>query len=202
MTRPILLLACSAAKQRHLKKGQARDIYVGTLFQAGMTWAEENDVEVLILSAKYGWITPETIIETYNQRRKNSDAIPLWPAGSGYYLGGTAYFGRAPERFKSLVPFGPLGEMVRATLALLKNPKLAKTLRQQKVAGITWWLFEWLRTGRHTKDELWVKLQEKFPDGHPKMRNTIDIQLTQKRIGDERDCYLRRDGKVFWLEEK
>lgn len=52
--KPLLLIACSANKHRYLKSGRADEIYVGTLLRAGIVWAEENDHDVWILSAKYG----------------------------------------------------------------------------------------------------------------------------------------------------
>jgi len=199
---PILLLACSAHKHRHLLEAPAKEIYVGTLFRAGMQWAMENNYQVLILSAKYGWITPDTVIQSYNQKRTSSK-VEYWPQGEGFYLGGSLYFGEAPESFKPLVPANSVGLMTSAVLKLLQDrSKVKGGMRKQKEHGVTWWLTEWLKTGKHTKAELRALLWKQFPNGHPKMDKTVDIQLTQRRIGDERNCWLRHEGEVYWLEPK
>ena len=82
---PLLLLSCSARKAV-VKKAPAGEMYTGALFIAGMKWAKENRFRVLILSAKYGWLTPETVIETYNTKR-TTPYEGTWPAGEGFYLG-------------------------------------------------------------------------------------------------------------------
>lgn len=127
--KPLLLLACSA-KKRDADEWAAIELYRGTLFRAGRQWAEENGYNILILSALYGWVSPEVVIKPYDKRRKMSDPPPDWRvvAGrSGFYLGGQAYFRTAPASFKPLVPRLPMGKMVQAAIALLENGKLEPT---------------------------------------------------------------------------
>lgn len=102
MTRPLLLLSCSLTTNWHA--APAREYYCGRLFRIGLKLAEKLNYRCLILSAKHGWVTPDTLIHPYNARftKRNTYDGP-WPKGSGFYLGGRCYFGKAPARFKPIV---------------------------------------------------------------------------------------------------
>lgn len=109
----------------------AVNLYTGTIFRAGRQWAHENGYDIMILSALYGWVSPGCTIKPYDKRRKMSDPPPDWRVvhgRHGFYLGGMAYFRTAPPEFKPLVPRLPMGKMVQAAIALLKDKKLDKVL--------------------------------------------------------------------------
>ena len=151
---------------------------------------------MFILSAKYGLISPQTLIPYYNDKLKTA-YTGAYPQGDGFFLGGVLYFKNAPPAFKPLIAGNPpIGEMVKATQLLLIDPGL------RSGTGVTATLYTALRSGKYTKTELRALLWQKFPDGHPRMDSTVDIQLRQQRIGDERNCWLRREGDYFWLEPK
>jgi len=193
----ILLLPCSASKKKDEGLLPAEHRYTGSLFRVGMTLAEEKGFEVIILSAKFGFIAPSTPIPFYNDKLKRPYSGNDWPDGSGFFLGGSSYFQNAPSRFQSLVEMGlPMGEMVSAAQKLLKDPGL------RSGRGVTATLYSALRKGKCTKVELRELLDKTCPTGHPRMYKTIDIQLRQGRIGDERNCWLRREGDCYWLEPK
>jgi hypothetical protein len=99
----MILLACCKSKLTY--PAPARELYAGQLFRAGLRYAVHVGAPVLILSAKYGWITLDTVIEPYNE------TIPYhkpyqgyFPAGNGFYVGGQQYFANAPSRYQPLVP--------------------------------------------------------------------------------------------------
>ena len=114
----MLLLACSALKSRDSGSCPAREMYTGALIRKGMQWADKTGTPFLILSARYGLIKPDQVIEAYNQKLKRPYQGP-WPDEGGFYLGGQLYFSRAPERFHPLVPALPIGMMLRAMNTLL-----------------------------------------------------------------------------------
>ena len=195
--RQILLVACSGHKHRHLKRGPARDIYVGSLFRAGLAYAAENDMACLILSAKYGWVLPETEIETYNQKLTIQFNGP-WPSGSGYFVGGSLYFGKAPESWRPLVTPGPIGKMTSNLLSLLRDPtQILGSLRRMKEGGVTDTIAKLLAERPISKMEILTELLFRFP-GRKNMEATINAQLYQKRIGDERLVTLHQNGHLFW----
>lgn len=190
----MLLLACSQTKNIANALLPAKERYTGSLFRVGITLAEERNLDVLILSAKYGFITPETLIPYYDHRLEAQYA-GAFPEGEGFYLGGSDYFGNAPDRFKPLVAGAGIGDLVSAAQRLLKDPGL------RSGRGVTAELYKALITGKRTKQQLRDMLQEKFPNGHPRMHKTVDIQVRQSRLGDERGCVLCRDGDYYWLEK-
>lgn len=204
-SRKLLLVCCSSNKNRFFETLPARDMYGGTLTLGGIRYAEENDLDCLILSAKYGFITPDTIITRYNQRFSKSKPFRgEFPKGEGFYLGGPTYFGNAPpERFKPLFPELPIGKLLQALKQKLRDPKLNYVPRVQKVYGKTWYLYRWLLeaklTGGISMEEAFVKLCIQFGED-PKMMQTVKTQFRQKRIGDERGCTLFKSGNKFWLE--
>lgn len=97
----ILLINCSVLKSG--KTGPAREVYTGPLVQLGIRFAEMKGWRPLILSGRYGIITPETIVESYDHKLKKPYAGP-WPAEEGFWLGSFEYFANAPEHIKRLLP--------------------------------------------------------------------------------------------------
>ena len=63
-TRPVYLIACSAAKLDH--RAPARDLYTGQAFRFAMQAASRAGAEVWILSALHGLVHPDTELDPYN----------------------------------------------------------------------------------------------------------------------------------------
>jgi cytoplasmic iron level regulating protein YaaA (DUF328/UPF0246 family) len=69
MNAPIVLLSCVKSKRDH--RCRAGDIYTSPLFQKMMAYAESlRPKRIFILSAKYGLLTPDDVIEPYEQTLK------------------------------------------------------------------------------------------------------------------------------------
>lgn len=98
-----LLLSCTKKKNWNLGTGPASKIYLGDLFYLGLHYAKLTQWDVLIFSAKYGWIKPETVISCYDDILTKPHDEP-WPEGYGLYLGGQLYFKNCPIRFQALIP--------------------------------------------------------------------------------------------------
>jgi hypothetical protein len=62
----IALIGCS--KQKLDYSAPAKELYQGSLFKAARKYVEAKGYEWAILSAKYGLVDPNRIIEPYNQR--------------------------------------------------------------------------------------------------------------------------------------
>jgi hypothetical protein len=66
----LVIIPCGKKKiwDDGVTKGQVRagDAYTGTLFKLGVRYAQEFDADWVILSAKYGYISPEVMIEPYD----------------------------------------------------------------------------------------------------------------------------------------
>lgn len=189
----LLLLACSKSKNELFIKGKAIDLYTGSLFLAGKRFAEENKLKILILSAKYGFIEPETEIDNYNEKFKKPYSGPF-PEGSGFYLGGPLYFKNAPDRFQSLVPPGKLGDMIS-----LVREKLKDQTDLKKVGSKTYSLYEFFRDGKHTKEEAYEFLCSIYGVDE-KMRSTINTQLSNVRMGKERNGQVFREGNLYYFK--
>lgn len=179
-------------------------MYVGALFHLGLTWARQHDHRVLILSAKYGWVRPEQIIERYDERLR-TPYRGHWPEGQGVYVGGYAYFGHAPARFAPLVPAArSQGDWVAGVRQLLRNvPPVRRNVRPQREGPhlVTYVLYRLLSERRVTVPEALAHLVAKFPDHAPAgLLQTIRTQLRQTRMGVERQCTVHRDGVGrYWV---
>lgn len=69
----VVLIACSSRKLD--RPARARDLYQGTLFRASLDWAASQPPdEICILSAKYGLVDLEQVIEPYDLTLNN---LPL-----------------------------------------------------------------------------------------------------------------------------
>ena len=102
-----LLITCTKNKNSNGKT--ARDIYSGSqMFKHLEELAKIHGFQLFIRSAKYGFITPETEIETYDFRASGK-LKSEYPAGPGYYFGSDDYFSDAPETYQRLLPKMPYG---------------------------------------------------------------------------------------------
>ena len=98
-----LIVACSKNKS-NISRGKARDLYTGQLFLKSAAYADKHGLELYIVSAKYGLIKGDTIINTYNEKLKKPYEGP-WPDGKGLYVGGRAlYFKNVPDTITPLMP--------------------------------------------------------------------------------------------------
>lgn len=100
----IALISCVSQKREG--KHKARDLYVSDLFKKSFAYTSRNFDRVFILSAKYGLLNPDDLIESYNstlnrfpeakkkrwaawvrsqlQKRINPDDTIYWFAGNNY----------------------------------------------------------------------------------------------------------------------
>ncbi len=62
----VALVGCAAQKAKHRTK--ARVLYTSALFRTSLEYAEKTCDEVLIVSALYGIIPPDQVIEPYNRK--------------------------------------------------------------------------------------------------------------------------------------
>src|SRR5271157_2546230 len=66
----LVIIACSQRKND--EPAPAKDLYRGTLFRFAREYAETCGYDYRILSAKYGLLCPDDLIEPYNQRISTS----------------------------------------------------------------------------------------------------------------------------------
>lgn len=169
-------------------------MYTGQLTLLGLEYARRNNLQPLILSAKYGLIPPDQIIETYNQKRTEPYEGP-WPEGEGgFYLGGVDYFSKAPPQFQPLVPKElSFGQSISYLTRVLEGNDLKKS-----PVGIVAFIYSTLLQHQLTKEELYQHLCQEFGNA-PGMKITINCQLTAKRMGTERQCTIHKEGKKYWI---
>lgn len=115
-----ICLACSMKKLAHARQLPAQDMYTGDLFKLGVKYAKKVRLPFFILSAKYGFIEPETVVDRYDTPFTKPFSGP-YPPGPVLFLGGRKYFGNAPEDWAPLVPFNDLGYMRQAMGVLLRG---------------------------------------------------------------------------------
>lgn len=188
----ILLVACSHDKRKGVQRAPAQNLYCGQLTLAALEYGRRMSIPTLILSAKYGFIPPEQVIETYDSKLEAQYEGP-WPEGSGWYVGGPVYFGKAPDRFLPLVPPASNGKMVMAINILMHGGELKSYER-----GVVQAILEMLLESPHTKDQLWRNLCQEF--GYSESyKKTIQAQVHHGRIDIQRDCTLHKEGDLFWL---
>ena len=73
MSAPIVLLSC--VKSKRDQRCRAADMYTSPLFQKMMAYSQSlKPKRILILSAKYGLLSPEDTIEPYEQTLKTMKA--------------------------------------------------------------------------------------------------------------------------------
>lgn len=77
----LLVQSCSASKNRMKEPTPAMDVYSGYFFKiikkAAREQAMRDDLDIRILSAKYGLLDPEDCIEYYDQKMDRSRAAEL-----------------------------------------------------------------------------------------------------------------------------
>ncbi|MGW3563600.1 DUF3560 domain-containing protein [Streptomyces sp. NPDC000941] len=74
----VLVVPCSGKKAPGVQRAAARELYTGTYHRACLSAAEamaEPGDAVLILSALYGLITPDTVIDTYDVKAGDPDTV-------------------------------------------------------------------------------------------------------------------------------
>jgi len=67
------LVGCSKQKWTHVPRIRARSLYCSPAFLASFTLASAACERVLILSAKYGVLQPENVVEPYDQTLSEMD---------------------------------------------------------------------------------------------------------------------------------
>jgi hypothetical protein len=76
---PFVLLSCASKKLPH--PALAKDLYVSTLFQLGLRYAQSMHPDLIfILSAKYGLVDPNQRLEPYNEtlNTKRDREVRFW----------------------------------------------------------------------------------------------------------------------------
>jgi len=63
---PITLVLISCSKTKLATKAQARELYTGQLFKKAVAWAERHGYPWFIISALYGFVTPDQELQPYN----------------------------------------------------------------------------------------------------------------------------------------
>lgn len=71
-TRTIFLVSCVG--QKSPEPTEARDLYRSTWFKKARAWIEARDCDWFILSAEYGLLHPQTVIEPYD---KSLNTMPV-----------------------------------------------------------------------------------------------------------------------------
>lgn len=121
----VLILACSS-KKADVERCAAGDLYKGEIFKKGQSIAIEHAVPYWILSAKYGIITPDQIIDNYDEKLASAYKGPFPPETyRGMYVGGQLYFKKFPKSFVPLVGPAPIGKMLQELKYLVDNPNAA-----------------------------------------------------------------------------
>jgi hypothetical protein len=76
----LLILSCSKAKNPASRSVPAIDLYDGPAFRVLRRFISSSDVsaelDIVILSAKHGFISPSTLIAAYDQRMDPDTAMP------------------------------------------------------------------------------------------------------------------------------
>ncbi len=69
----LVILACS--QKKGLKPVAACNLYLGSLFKLGRRFAEVHHFDYVIISAKYGLLSPEQVVSPYDQRIANMSDV-------------------------------------------------------------------------------------------------------------------------------
>lgn len=118
----VIILACSG-KKHNFQSAAAGCLYDGQIFLKGQAIANTHRVPYWILSAKYGIIQPNDIIDNYDQKLTRAYKGPFPPPEYyGFYVGGQSYFKNFPKTFLPLVVPGPIGKMLQRLKHLVDNP--------------------------------------------------------------------------------
>ena len=132
MSARALVVGCGAAKRS--EAAPARDLYTGSLFRAAREHAEGSGLPWRILSAEYGLLTPDKVVEPYDRHMRTRHPFPMGPRD-------------AVER-RELRLGGGAGEPRRWVAT-------GKTYRTSDGSTSWWWdalrssLFRWLWVPKH-----------------------------------------------------
>ena len=83
---PLYVVPCSATKARTLAAGPmpARDAYTGQAFRFARHYLERRRLKWCILSAWYGFIWPDTLIESYDVKMEPVTQDTVWHECFGF----------------------------------------------------------------------------------------------------------------------
>lgn len=148
----LILVGCGKTKLAH--RARAKTLYTGNLFQAARAYAEQSGAPWRVLSARYGAVSPNEMIEPYDHRLKAHGIEPRQWANSVAHtimlhhgldlvveiLAGVDY--AAPlvsvlaDRFPSIVCSTPLaGLQVGQRLAWFKRERECRGLTPEQVCA-------------------------------------------------------------------
>jgi len=131
----VLVLACSKKKVED-PSCKAGDLYLGSIYTKGKDIADRLGLPIWILSAKYGFLHPDTVVDNYDQKFKKAFTGPFPPAPwHGFYLGGQLYFKNMPKVFKPLVPPNQMGYMLRDLTALQNDLDVVRKMIDEHPGG-------------------------------------------------------------------
>jgi hypothetical protein len=108
MARRVALVSCVKSKQ--LRPALAKDLYTSALFTKARAWAERNCDEWFILSAKYGFVNPDQMLEPYEmtlntmrtgERRQWADRVFRQMDAAGVLSRETTFVWLAGSNYKS-----------------------------------------------------------------------------------------------------
>jgi hypothetical protein len=91
MAKRIVLISCVKKKLGH--KAKARDLYVSPWFKLAFRYAQQlRPDRIFILSAKYGLLGPDAVVEPYEKtlNRMPAAEVKAWAVGVIEQLGGQA----------------------------------------------------------------------------------------------------------------
>ena len=78
MNKFLLIMGCSQKKNPSIEPMKAIDKYTGLFFKVlKKNNSELKDLDVIIISAKYGFLLPGTLIENYDMKMSNKRAFEL-----------------------------------------------------------------------------------------------------------------------------
>jgi hypothetical protein len=97
-----LILIVNCSKQKSLFRGPARDVYIGPIVQLSLKYASIKGWTPFILSGKHGIISPDFILDPYEEWNPGYDGA--WPDEKGFWVGSLEYFVNAPPHIHRLLP--------------------------------------------------------------------------------------------------
>lgn len=125
----IFIIPCGSKKAD--KACQAQQMYLGGYFQANLSFARKHSNHIFILSAKYGFLRLDQIIQPYELHMKNStlsnEILRRQAATLGiineipFVLGGENYINKCSQIFKQIQRVIPKGLGMGEQIAFLKR---------------------------------------------------------------------------------
>ena len=106
----LLPLTCTVKKQ--LYECAAAEMYLGNVFKLALKYGKlSGKYDIYILSAKYGFIRPSTVIKPYDEVMPKGGYVGVFPKGVGFYVGSKAYFANAPRHVRPLLRSQKIGNI-------------------------------------------------------------------------------------------